>query len=296
MEEFDPNDFGDDNVKIPMEFKKYPVDELSDIHTNYKDEYYDRFIKNAEKIFEKCDEDMECNPDNDLLYLEAEECDSKLNILHGHGGYICNKEGKQHTNNCKLKYCDSGYILNLKNNTCIEDPCEKYEINDDIKLDCYEDAFNFNVEPNQAYIFLINDKNNLNCTLSFYSEQENYFYTYDDSFGFKPVKNGSEFSSGNEIYTNIHLNDTENVNIIIKNKEEEYKENEKEENENEEKKKKMKMKNKKKKKKKMKKKKKKKKTKTKKKKKNQKTKQTNFIEQEKLVMDYQKQEQFQFQF
>ena len=37
---------------------------------------------------------MECNPDNDLLYLEAEECDSKLNILHGHGGYICNKEGK----------------------------------------------------------------------------------------------------------------------------------------------------------------------------------------------------------
>ena len=51
MEEFDPNDFGDDNVKIPMEFKKYPVDKLSNIHTNYKDEYYDRFIKNSEKIF-----------------------------------------------------------------------------------------------------------------------------------------------------------------------------------------------------------------------------------------------------
>ena len=116
-EQFDPNDFEEDDIKIPMEFKRYPVDELSDIHTKYKDEYYDRFIKTAEKIFKKYNEDNECNPDNNYLYLEAEECDSKLNIPHGHGGYICNKEGKWDKNNCKLKFCDTGYILNLKNNT-----------------------------------------------------------------------------------------------------------------------------------------------------------------------------------
>ena len=33
VEQFDPNDLDDDNMKIPMEFKKYPVDELSNIHT-----------------------------------------------------------------------------------------------------------------------------------------------------------------------------------------------------------------------------------------------------------------------
>ena len=102
-EQFDPNDFEEDDIKIPMEFKRYLVDELSDIHTKYKDEYYDRFIKTAEKIFKKYNEDNECNPDNNYLYLEAEECDSKLNIPHEHGGYICNKEGKWDKNNCKLK-------------------------------------------------------------------------------------------------------------------------------------------------------------------------------------------------
>ena len=56
-EQFDPNDLiDDDSIKIPMEIKRYPVDELTDIHTKYKDEYYDRFIKEAEKIFKKYNE------------------------------------------------------------------------------------------------------------------------------------------------------------------------------------------------------------------------------------------------
>ena len=50
-EQFDPNDKED--PKIPMEFKKYPVDELSDIHVEYSDDEYDRFISTAEKIFNK---------------------------------------------------------------------------------------------------------------------------------------------------------------------------------------------------------------------------------------------------
>ena len=126
MEQFDPNDVED--PKIPMEFKKYPVDVLSDIHVKYEDQYYDRFIETAEEIFKKYNEDMECNPDNDLLYYETDECDSKLNDEHGHGGYICGEDGQWDTDNCVLKYCDVGYILDIQNKKCIEDPCENIEI------------------------------------------------------------------------------------------------------------------------------------------------------------------------
>ena len=113
-EQFDPND--QNEVKIPMEFRRYPVDELTDIHVKYKDEYYDRFIETAEEIFYKYNEEMRCNPDNDLLYYETDECDSKLNIEHGHGGYLCNEDGEWDKETCVLKYCDVGYILDIENN------------------------------------------------------------------------------------------------------------------------------------------------------------------------------------
>ena len=108
-----------------MELRRYVVDELSDIHVKYSDDEYDRFIQTAEEIFSKYNEDMQCNPDNKLLYYETDECDSKLNIEHGHGGYICNEEGLWDTDNCVLKYCDEEYILDIQNKKCIKVPCEK---------------------------------------------------------------------------------------------------------------------------------------------------------------------------
>jgi hypothetical protein len=186
MEQFDPNDV--ENPKIPMEFKKYPVDELSDIHTKYIDEYYDRFIIAAEKIFDKYNEHKECNPDNNLLYYETDDCNSKL-AEHGHGGYICNKSGKWDTNNCILKYCDIGYILDIKNKKCIKDPCENIEIIEEA-LTCDSNFTVFNIQPNKGYIFTINDTNNVNCILYFYSELENFLYEYKGNY-LKPVKNGT---------------------------------------------------------------------------------------------------------
>ena len=54
-----------------MELRRYVVDELSDIHVKYSDDEYDRFIQTAEEIFSKYNEDMQCNPDNKLLYYET---------------------------------------------------------------------------------------------------------------------------------------------------------------------------------------------------------------------------------
>ena len=206
-EQFDPNDI--EEPKIPMEFKKYPVDELSDIHTNYKDEYYNRFITNAKEIFKKYNENMECNPKNSLLFYETEECDSLLEE-HGHGGYICNENGKWDKNNCVLKYCDVGYILDIKNKKCIKDPCEDIEIINKT-LTCDSNFSAFDIKPNQSYTFIINDSNNQNCSLYFYSELDNYFYVNSTSV----IKNGTQLVNGSEIYTNIYLNNTENVHITI---------------------------------------------------------------------------------
>ena len=226
MEQFDPNDIED--PKIPMEFKKYPVDELSDIHIKCVDEYYDIFINESKKILKKYNEDMECNHDNNLLFYETKDCDSKLEE-HGHGGYICNKNGQWDKNNCILKYCDIGYILDIKNKKCIKDPCEDIEIINET-LTCDSNFSVFNITPNIGYIFTINDNNNKNCSLYFYSELENYFYT-PENIVLRPVKNGTKFLNGNKIYTNMYLNNTENVNIAISNKIIEE-DNEKEENNN----------------------------------------------------------------
>ena len=56
-------DFNEEKTpKIPMEFKIYPVDTVVDIYKQYNDDIYDRFIKEAEKIFAKYNKlDGECN-------------------------------------------------------------------------------------------------------------------------------------------------------------------------------------------------------------------------------------------
>ena len=197
-----------------MEFKKYPVDELSDIHIEYSDDEYDRFISTAEKIFKKYNNESKCNKDNNLLYYETEDCDSKLNIDHGHGGYICNADGTWDKDNCVLKYCDIGYILDITNQKCIEDPCENIEIQN-ITLNCNE-SLNYDIEPNKGYIFTIeNNNNDENCSLYFYSKYENFFFIYEGA-GLKPVENGTQFSNGTKIYSNIYLNNSEIVTISIK--------------------------------------------------------------------------------
>ena len=213
IEQFDPND--EEDPKIPMEFKKYPVDELSDIHVEYSDDIYDRFIKTAEKYFTKYNDNMECNPDNKLLYYETDKRDSELNIEHGHGGYICNSQGKWDTNNCVLKYCDEEYILDIKNNKCIKAPCEKFEIKN-LTIDCNENI-DYDIEPDKGYIFNVKSENDENCSLYFFSKYENFFYAKNETPSLGPVENGTKISDGESIYSNLFLNHSENVKILIRN-------------------------------------------------------------------------------
>ena len=65
-EQFDPND--KEEPKTPMEFKKYPVDELSDIHVKYMDDMYDIFIETAEKIFNKYPNPQSQSPIPIIIY------------------------------------------------------------------------------------------------------------------------------------------------------------------------------------------------------------------------------------
>ena len=222
LEQFDPNDKNE--AKIPMEYKIYPVDIISNISSKYEDIYYERFIKEAKLIFERYNKKNECNADNSLLYYEISECDSKINIEHGHGGYLCGKDGYWNKSNCILAYCDVGYILNNDKNKCIEDPCENIMLNN-MTLSC-EKELKYEIEPKKAYIFTI-DKNNGNCSYTFYSELDNFFFIYNEDYFLEPVKNGTEFTDNVEVYTNFYLNTTENIKITIISKNED--ENKKEE-------------------------------------------------------------------
>ena len=53
-----------------MEFKIYPVYEISDIYIEYEDGIYDRFIEEAKRIFDNYNdlENGQCNPDNKFLF------------------------------------------------------------------------------------------------------------------------------------------------------------------------------------------------------------------------------------
>ena len=128
-ETFDPND---KNIpKIPMEFLIYPVDLNVNIYNKYDDTKYDRFIKEAKKIFGKYNKLYgECNPENKYLYFETNECDSKLNIEHAHGGYLCGTDGKWNKSDCIVSYCDKGFILNDNRTECFEDPCDSIKLNE----------------------------------------------------------------------------------------------------------------------------------------------------------------------
>ena len=215
VEEFDRND--KEQPKVPMEFKIYPVDEISDIYTSYTDAKYDRFINVAKSIFDKYNdlENGECNPENKYLYFETNDCDSKLNIDKAHGGYLCGENGKWDINNCIAAYCDQGYYLNDDRTECIKNPCEEIKLK---QISINEEKDNiFDIEPNNTYIFTIETKNK---SYYFYSEIENLFYVMNNAHILKPSPNGTEFTYQDKIYVNYFVNITENttLSIVLKNK------------------------------------------------------------------------------
>lgn len=220
-EEFDPNDKG--TPKTPMEFQIYPVDEVSNIYLKYEDSKYDRFIKEAQRIFRKYNDldNGECNPNNKLLFYQTSECDSKLGIEKGHGGYLCGANGKWDKNICIATYCDKGYILNDERTKCSEDPCEKIALKE-IPVN-EEKELEYIIEPNKTYIFRIESEKN---TYKFSSEIEKFFYIYNDDHILEAVNKEKTFKKDDKIYVNYFVNITENhtVKITISEKDDDKKE------------------------------------------------------------------------
>lgn len=210
-EEFDPNDKNE--PKIPMEFLIYPVDEVSNIFVRYNDDKYERFIKEAKKIFDKYNdlENGSCNPNNEFLFYETKDCDTKLNIDKAHGGYLCGNNGKWNKSNCIATYCDKGFILNDERNKCIEDPCEKIKLNSiTIKGD---NNLEYVIEPNNTYIFTIENNKK---SYYFECELENLFYVYNDNHILEAISHDKILKNKDKIYVNYFVNITEKHTIKIK--------------------------------------------------------------------------------
>ena len=120
---------------IPMAFKVNKVDEFTNIYHFYDDAYYDEFIAEAKKIFEKYNDNGECNAENTNLVLENYFCtftDDKV----AHGGYKCGINGKW-TNQCQKSFCDFPYFYDKSIDKCEIDRCytdEIIEINEETEI------------------------------------------------------------------------------------------------------------------------------------------------------------------
>jgi hypothetical protein len=210
-EHFDPND--NREPKIPMEFSIYPVDTVVDIYKPYSDSIYDRFVKEAKQIFNKYNNiEGECNPDNKYLYFETEECDSKLNIDHAHGGYLCGNDSKWNKTNCIAAYCDKDYILNDERTECIKNPCDNLILNE-ISING-ENTTTFDIKPKNIYIFKIENNNNISYIFSS-DYKEKLFYIYNEDHILESVNNGTNFINKDKIYVNFYTNITETIQIQI---------------------------------------------------------------------------------
>ena len=209
---FSPND--KNNPKTPLEFSVNPVDEISEIYQNYDDEIYDRFIKEADKIFKKYNdlENGECNPDNKYLFYETSDCDSKLNIEKAHGGYLCGTDGKWDKNKCIAAYCDDEYILNDERTKCNKDLCE--EINIVEKTLNITKQEEFIIEPKTFYYFYIEDDSN--SSYYFLSEQDNFMYYYGPNKDKIFINNQTLIEGENGIYINYYLNISQKSKLIVK--------------------------------------------------------------------------------
>ena len=209
-EKFDPND--KESPKAPMEFKIYPVDEISDIYVEYDDDIYDRFIEEAKRIFDKYNdlENGQCNPDNKFLFYETKDCDKILKIDKAHGGYLCGSNGKWNTNNCIAAYCEEGFILNDDRTKCIRDPCQDIELVE-ISVDC-TNSTEYIIEPKKAYIFSIKKENN---SYYFHSKFDKFFYVFNKKHVLEATKDKTEFKLNDKIYVNFFVNITNKHKIKI---------------------------------------------------------------------------------
>ena len=212
-EEFSPND--KNTPKTPYEFLVNPVDEISNINAFYNDEIYDRFIKEADKIFNDYNdlENGKCNPDNKYLYFETSDCDSILNIEKAHGGYLCGNDGKWNKSNCIAAYCDEGFILNDERNECIKNNCDEISVVEK-SIKEINGSEEFIIEPKTAYYFYIDDEDN---SYYFKSNENGLMFYYEENYNKVYIDNNTLLKNEDYIYINTFLNSSDNTKLIVSN-------------------------------------------------------------------------------
>lgn len=110
----------------PRDYLIHPVDERINIYKPYNDSLYNNFMEEAKRIFEKYNDNQECNPNNLNLFYDPnnkKDCYIFENDPHAHGGYECDPETKKWSKICKPYYCDIGYFFDKYQNKCIKDIC-----------------------------------------------------------------------------------------------------------------------------------------------------------------------------
>ena len=119
------NFFDHREFKYPEEYCIKEVDVVSNIYESFdQDVNYDLFMNKANEIFGEFIN--KCNYKNKKLAKLDDKCtfsDDKL----AHGGYQCDDNGNWDLNKCIKVYCDEGYLLDYKENKCVEDPCLEHK-------------------------------------------------------------------------------------------------------------------------------------------------------------------------
>ena len=132
------------DYKYPEEYCIKEVDVVSNIYESFdQDVNYDLFMHKANEIFNQY-ENNKCNYKNKKLAKLDDKCsfsDDKL----AHGGHPCDDNGNFDLNKCIKVYCDEGYLLDYKENKCVEDPCLEHKKED----------FSSNIKVNQFLFVLL---------------------------------------------------------------------------------------------------------------------------------------------
>ena len=121
MEYFDKNDYIENELNIPLEYKIHEIDERFEYYP-YNYFSLSEFISKAKSIFKNYK--TNCNPNNKKLVLISENC--KFSSKEMHGGYECGDDGNW-SDKCVPTYCDNGFYFDETKNECIKDLCLEYE-------------------------------------------------------------------------------------------------------------------------------------------------------------------------
>ena len=187
-----------EGVKIPNSFNVNRVDEITDIYHSYDDIYYDEFIEISKKIFDKYNNNNECNKDNVNLVYESDKCIFS-DDNNAHGGYRCNNNGYWETN-CKKSYCNIGYYFDKIKKRCIIDECTSAEY---IYID-EEEEKNYTILPNMTYVFKLN------------TDRFAYFFisSVDDIINYENMDNCTKFCALQNDFELMYVNFFHNLKEI----------------------------------------------------------------------------------